>query len=134
MFSNSMITITRNAVSKIKINSYDIRLSGNPLIQSTPINVLTNEHHYLNRQHFLGLLECGTNTSSVSTIGFVQYITFDGRGIYDFDPNNTTYLNSTIPLELTNDIVLASADTKSHHIMIGYRKTIKSENGFMSVV
>lgn len=134
MFGNSMITITRNSVSRIKVNSYDIRLSGNPLIQSTPINVLTNEHHYLNRQHFKGLLECGTNTSSVSTIGFVQYITFDGRGIYDFDPNDTSCLNSTIPLELTNDVILASADTKSHHFMIGYRKTIKSEDGFMSVV
>jgi len=134
MFGNSIITILRNGTSKIKVNSYDIRLSGNPLIQQVPINVLTNEHQYLNRQHYKGLIECGTNTSSISTIGFVQYFTFDGRGIIDFDPNDTSYLNSPIPLELSNDVVLNSADTKSHHFMIGYRKTIKCENGFLTVV
>ncbi len=51
----------------------------------------------------------------------------------DFDPDES-YLNSPIPLELTNDVVLPSADTKSHHFMIGYRKTIKSENGILSIV
>ena len=134
MFGNSILTITRNSVSRIKVNSYDIRLSGNPLIQPTPVNVLTNEHHYLNRQHYKGLLECGVSNSSVSLLGFVQYITFDGRGIMDFDPDDTSYLNSTIPLELTNDVILNSADTKSHHFMIGYRKTIRSQNGILSVV
>lgn len=134
MFGNSIVTITRNGTSRIKVNSYDIRLSGNPIIQAVPVNVLTNEHHYLNRQHYKGMLECGVSSSSVSLIGFVQYITFDGRGIMDFDPDDTSYLNSTIPLELTNDVVLNSADTKSHHFMIGYRKTIKSENGILSVV
>jgi hypothetical protein len=51
----------------------------------------------------------------------------------EFDPDNTSYLNSPIPLELTNDVVLNSADTKSHQFMIGYSKTIKCENGFLTV-
>jgi hypothetical protein len=134
MFGNSLITITRNGTSRIKVNSYDLRLSGNPLIQQVPINVLTNEHQYLNTLHYQGLLDCSNSISSVSVIGFVQYITFDGRGICDFNPDDTSYLNSPIPLELTNDVILSTADTKSHQFMIGYRKTIKSENGILSIV
>jgi hypothetical protein len=65
MFGNSIVTIIRNGVSRVKVNSYDIRLSGNPIIQQTPVNVLTNEHQYLNRQHFRGLLECGLSNSSI---------------------------------------------------------------------
>ena len=67
-------------------------------------------------------------------ISLIGNITFDGRGIYDFDPNNTSYLSTEIPLELTNDIVLDAADTKSHQFVIGYKKTIKSEDGFLSVI
>ena len=135
MFGNSMNDCNRNGIARQAINSYDLRLSGNPLIQNTPINSVEQEHILVNRDHYRkGLLTTGNIDSTINLLGFVNYTTFDGRSIYDFDPNNTSYINSEIPLELTNDVVLDGIDTKSHQFIIGYRKTIKSENGFLSVI
>jgi hypothetical protein len=135
MFGNSMNDCNRNNVARQAIKSYDLRLSGNPLIQNQPIDCIAQEHILVNMLHYHdSLLTTGNINSTINLLGFVNYTTFDGRGIYDFDPNNTSYLSTEIPLELTNDVVLDGADTKSHQFVIGYKKTIKSENGFLSVV
>ena len=135
MFGNTMNDCTRNGVARQAVNSYDLRLSGNPLIQNQPIDCIAQEHILLNRIHYKdSLLTTGNVNSTINLLGFVNYTTFDGRGIYDFDPNNTTYLSTEIPLELSNDVVLDGSDTKSHQFIIGYKKIIKSENGLLSVV
>lgn len=139
MFGNSIYqsgsSIVRDSVIVSGINSYDLRLSGNPLVQATPVNCLTNEHILLNRDHYkYGFLTQGINLNSILIYGFVDYTCFDGRSIYEFDPNDTSYISTDIPLELTNDVVLDRSASKQHQFMIGYKKTIKCENGFLSVV
>lgn len=135
MFSNTLIAVNRDSSLRQAIASYDIRLSGNPLVQSTPVNCLTLEYMLVNRIHYeKGILEYGQQGGTISYYGFVDYTTFDNRGIFDWDANDTTYLSTEIPLELTNDVVLSVADLKQHQFVIGYKKTIKSENGLLSVV
>lgn len=134
MFGNTLLN-TRDGVAPIAINNYDIRLSGNPVVQNTPVSIANSEHLLVNRFHYAkGFHQTGVSLNSIGSLGFVDYTTFDGRSIYDFDPNDTSYLNSDIPLELTNDVNLASSGTRQHQFVIGYRKTIKSENGLLSVV
>ena len=134
MFGNTLLN-TRDGVSSVAISNYDIRLSGNPLVQNTPVSVANSEHLIVNRFHYAkGFHQTGISINSIGALGFVDYTTFDGRSIYDFDPNDTSYLNSDIPLELTNDINHIGLVTKQHQFVIGYKKTIKSENGFLSVV
>jgi hypothetical protein len=139
MFGNSIYqsgsTIVRDSVVVSGINNYDLRLSGNPLVQATPVNCLTNEHILLNKDHYkYGFLTQGINNNSILIYGFVDYTTFDGRSIYEFDPNDTSYLSTEIPLELTNDVVLDRSANKQHQFVIGYKKTIKCENGLLSVL
>lgn len=134
MFGNSLLGI-RDGTAVGAILNYDLRLSGNPIVQSTPVSVASGEYLIVNRFHYAkGYHQTGISINTVSTLGFVDYTTFDGRSIYDFDPNDTSYLESDIPLELTNDVVISSSVTKQHQFVIGYRKTLKSENGFLSVV
>ena len=134
MFGNSLLNFRDNTAVTV-INNYDLRLSGNPLVQNAPVSIANCEHLIVNRFHYEnGFHQTGISINSIGSLGFVDYTTFDGRSIYDFDPNDTSYLNSEIPLELTNDVILASSGNKQHQFVIGYKKIIKSENGLLSVV
>lgn len=132
MFGNSIKAVTRAPLSSLgsPLLSYDLRLDGNPIVQSSPVNVDMSEHTNVNKKHYNDSIT--SNIMWLSSLWFVHISTFNNNSFSNLNVNEDHTLVLHKQAEISLDTVWSGSETRVNQFVIGYLKTLTVKDGIFS--